>query len=153
MLAVIARTPAVSLSTNLILPTPAARILLMPRNHENQVWDVTGVHLRRRAHPRVHNHVPDKFQNFTPSHAADPVSGQLASLARFKSFGRSPFFQTLVKRSRRSLYRWGVDVPGLGQYDGEQHPIRSAVPTFPLKFAPMKCDEGLSESTSGDGCR
>ncbi len=101
----------------------------MPRNHENQVWDVPGVHLRRRAHPRVRNHVPDKFPIFTPSHAADPVSGQLASLARFKSFGRSPFFRTYVKRSRRSLYRWGVDVPGLGQYDGEQLTFRAGVTT------------------------
>ncbi len=129
MLAVIARTPAVVLGTDLILPAPAGRILLMHQNHENRVWQVSGVHLRRRAHPRVHKHVPDKFQIFTSPHATDPVSGQLASLARFKSFGRSPFFRTYVKRSRRSLYRWGVDVPGLGQYDGEQLTFRAGVTT------------------------
>ena len=107
MLGVIARTPAVSLCTNLILPTPAGRILLMPRNHENQVWDVPGVHLRRRAHPRVRNHVPDKFPIFTPSHAADPVSGQLASLARFKSFGRSPFFSNVCEKKQAQLIQMG----------------------------------------------
>ena len=69
------------------------------------------------------------FKFSPPPHAADPVSGRLASLARYKSFGRSPFFLTYVKRSRRSIYRWGVDVPGLGQYDGEQLTFRAGVTT------------------------
>ena len=51
----------------------------MRRNHENLIYDVPGVHLRRRAHPRVHNHVPYKFQNFTSLHTTDPVTTSLHS--------------------------------------------------------------------------
>jgi hypothetical protein len=135
MLAVIARTQAGSLSKDLILPAQQAGFSVCAETMKIR-FVMFQVSICGDEHIPVY--IITFLTNFTflppPTRQTRCRRCLIASLARLKSFGRSPSFQTYVKRSRRSLYRWGVDVPGLGQYDGEQHPIRSAVPTFPLKL-------------------
>ena len=93
---------------DLILPTQAGWNILMCQNHENRVWQVPGVHLRRQAHPHVHNHVPDKFQFFTSPHATDPVPPVPDCFTRaVKIVWAEPFFSNVCEKKQAQLIQLG----------------------------------------------